>query len=357
METITKHFHIFLAFFFICLFAPITCPAEDIFKAKIIVEVDLSGHDPQEKARLWLPYPMSDRFQAISDIDIQGTFSRSAVYTESEFGFPILYAEWKPGERDRRLRFSFVVERRERKDGPLRDPEIEFIDKSYFTDYLTSSTLRSLNDDVIALAKKITNGRHTPLQKARAVYEWVTSHMERDPKTRGCGKGDVCYLLFKKPSGKCADISSVFVVLMRAVGVPAREVFGLRLSDQAGSKDITRWQHCWSEFYLPGHGWVVADPADYLKFFKKRDLKPCSKEARLLHEYYFGAVDPKRVKFATGRDIILNPRQKNGPLNYFMYPYAEVGGNPIDFLSPGSFAYSITCIGYSSLIKRQNEHK
>jgi len=38
-----------------------------------------------------------------------------------------------------------------------------------------------------------------------------------------------------------------------------------------------------------------------------------------------GGMDPYRITLATGgRGYFLNPRQNDGPLNYFMYPYAEV---------------------------------
>ncbi|HFQ80564.1 MAG TPA: rhodanese-like domain-containing protein, partial [Desulfobacterales bacterium] len=44
---------------------------------------------------------------------------------------------------------------------------------------------------------------------------------------------------------------------------------------------------------------------------------------------------------ALGRDLILNPPQKGAPLNTFGYPYAEVGGKPLDFYKPTAFKYHI----------------
>jgi hypothetical protein len=43
-------------------------------------------------------------------------------------------------------------------------------------------------------------------------------------------------------------------------------------------------------------------------------------------EYFFGAHDENRVEFTRGRDLMLSPKQKGDPLNYFVYPYAEVDG-------------------------------
>ena len=53
-------------------------------------------------------------------------------------------------------------------------------------------------------------------------------------------------------------------------------------------------------------------------------------EAKPIREYYFGAVDEKRVEFGTGRDLVLTPAQAGEPLNYFMYPYAEADGRPLN---------------------------
>ncbi len=45
-----------------------------------------------------------------------------------------------------------------------------------------------------------------------------------------------------------------------------------------------------------------------------------------MKEYYFGNLTEDRVQFTTGRDIDLEPRQAGPALNFFIYPYAEVGG-------------------------------
>ena len=47
-------------------------------------------------------------------------------------------------------------------------------------------------------------------------------------------------------------------------------------------------------------------------------------------EYFFGAHDENRVEFSRGRDLVLVPPQKGEPLNYFVNPYAEADGKPIN---------------------------
>jgi hypothetical protein len=57
-------------------------------------------------------------------------------------------------------------------------------------------------------------------------------------------------------------------------------------------------------------------------------------QANDIREYYFGAVDEYRIALGRGgRGYYLNPRQKDGPLNYFMYPYAEVDGKALGWLA------------------------
>jgi transglutaminase-like putative cysteine protease len=305
----------------------------------VTVEVDLSAQPQGREARLWLPYPVSDRDQLISDIRIAGDYATAEVTTDRVHGTPILYAEWPNEAKSRKLSLAFKVSREEvlRRGFPPREVAWNPAD---YAQYLGASSLGPIDGAVKELADKITRDKPTVLAKARAIYDWACENMYREPATVGCGKGDVCFLL-QKPGGKCTDISSVFIALARASGIPAREIFGLRLGKKA-EEDITGWQHCWAEFFVPGYGWVPADPADVRKAMLVEKLELDDPKTRAYREYFWGGIDPFRFRLAVGRDLVLNPPQAGAPLNTFGYPYAEIGGQPLDFYDPKNFAYRIT---------------
>ena len=117
-------------------------------------------------------------------------------------------------------------------------------------------------------------------------------------------QGDVRALLTTQ-SGKCTDINSVFVGLCRAVDIPAREMFGVRMN----ADDITGNQHCWAEFYLNGTGRVSADPADVLKAVLKGGWTKDQQETKDKAEYCWGGLDSQRVQLSAGRDITLSLRK------------------------------------------------
>ncbi len=305
----------------------------------VTIQVDLSAHPPGEEARLWLPYPTSDAEQVIRGVTVSGDAAESAVYTDRVHQTPVLYARWAPGAATRRLTLQFEVERSEvvRRDFPAREAPWDPAD--YALD-LAATRLGPVDGEVKALADKITRGKTTVLARARAVYDWIVENTYRDPATRGCGPGDVCNFLLK-PGGKCADIHSAYVALARAAGVPAREVFGVRLGKRA-EEDVTGAQHCWAEFYLPGYGWVPVDPSDVRKAMLTEKLHLLDQRTDQLREYFFGAIEPHRVKLSRGRDLTLAPPQDGPPVNYLMYPFAQVGGRTLDWLDPQAFRYTIT---------------
>ena len=305
----------------------------------IDMQFDLSSQPKNAAVRLWIPYPVSDLHQTISNIEWNGNYATAAVYTDKINGTPALYVEWPKGTDHRRLKLSFSVERQEilRSTLPGKEPAWNAAD---YAEYLVPTRLGPIDGAVKELSTAIVKGQTTTLGKAKAIYDWTVENMHRDPQTIGCGRGDVCYLL-QNPGGKCTDISSVYVALCRSAGVPAREVFGLRLGKTA-QQDITGWQHCWAEVFIPGAGWIPADPADVRKAMLVDNLALDSDKVRELRDYFWGGIDAYRFKLASGRDLRLNPAQAGAELNTFGYPYAEVDGKPLDFYDPKSFSYTFT---------------
>ena len=325
--------------FIVFVLLPYVAFATSQVSGTITMEFDLSEHTADQETKLWIPYPISDEDQLITNMNISGDYVESAVYTDQKYSIPMLFARWEKGAQSRKLIMSFDALRKEvvKKDFPKK--EAAWDSKDYAL-YLGATSRGPIDGPVAALAAKIVGDKTRVYDKAKAIYDWICENMYRDPATKGCGPGDVC-LLLQTPGGKCTDIHSVFVALCRAAGVPAREIFGVRMGKKE-VQDITSWQHCWAEFFLPGYGWVPVDPADVRKMMLKHNLKLGDTKTEEYRQYFWGAWDAFRVKLAVGRDLLLNPPQEGAPLNTFGYPYAEIGGKPLDWLDPAAFSYVLT---------------
>jgi len=298
--------------------------------------VTVRTNDTAEVVRLWLPYPVSNDYQTIENVTISGNYNYSGIHAESENGIMIIYAEWTNPEEYPNLMFSFDILRSEMflKNFPEDEGELPV----EMQEFLVPTSLGPTDGIVKEISDETTEDKTTILEKATAIYDYVIEHGERDPNLNFCGDGDVCELL-QILRGKCVDFSSVFVALARSAGVPAREILGTRISKDG---DITGAYHCRAEFYLPNYGWVPVDPSDVAKLMLNEDLEIDDSEVVEARDYFFGAQTETYVDLSTGRDIVLNPAQDAGPLNYFMYPYAEVDGMALDFISQEYLKYSVT---------------
>lgn len=291
----------------------------------VTMQVNLNAPADAKHVRIWIPYPVSDKNQDITDVSVSGNFAASAVYGEPRSKSAILYAEWKEPAKERTLTYSFHVRRKEivrniqKKELPLSNEE--------FREYLDNAWLGASEAKVKAEAAKITKGKKTVLARAQAIYDWVVDNMRRDPNAKGCGLCDIEKLLAER-AGKCADVHAVFTALCRASGVPAREVWGISLP-AAREGDMTRMQNCWAEFYLPGSGWIVVSPSLVHKAALNRKMTPAELKKAQEREYYFGSFDENHVQLGRAEHVVLNPPQSGAPLLYFMYPYAEADGKPL----------------------------
>ena len=310
---------------------------------------------PRGVSRAWIPLPAveDNGWNQVIGNSWTGNAARSEILSDGKYGVSMLYAEWQPGVAAPVIEVTSQVRTRDRAiDFSKPDPAIELpaADRAFFT---APSDLIPTDGLVRKTALKITEGAKTDVEKARAIYEWIVDNTFRDPKVRGCGIGDVRSMLESgNLGGKCADLNALFTGLSRSLGIPARDVYGIRVAPSrygykslgAGSENVTKAQHCRCEFFARGYGWVPVDPADVRKVVLEEppgklavhDPKVVAARKRL-----FGSWEMNWVAFNRGLDVRL-PHSSGPELPYLMYVNAETGGERLDQLDPEALGYGIT---------------
>jgi transglutaminase-like putative cysteine protease len=230
---------------------------------------------------------------------------------------------------------------------------MQHVSKAELDYFLQPSRYVPTDGIVKETALKATAGATTEMQKARAIYDWVVDNTFRDPKVRGCGRGDIRFMLESGDmGGKCADLNALYVGLARSVGLPARHVYGLRIAkSDLGYKSLgvatdkaTKGQHCRVEVYLREHGWVPVDPADVRKVVLEEPPgnRPLSDEmVSKARKRLFGSWEMNWMAYNYAHDVEL-PGSAKQPLTYFMYPQAETAEGRVDPFDPDNFKYEIT---------------
>ena len=221
-------------------------------------------------------------------------------------------------------------------------------------DYFRRSTNLLPTDGIVkTTATAITSGSSTDVEKARAIYEWIVENTVRNPKTRGCGNGDIRFMLETKDlSGKCADLNALYVGLARSAGLPARDAYGIRVAKSelgykslgASSDKITKAQHCRAEVYLTDHGWVPVDPADVRKVILEEPPgnRPLDDDmVKRARARLFGSWEMNWMAYNFAHDVSL-PGSHGKPVAFLMYPQAETVDGRLDSLAADTFEYEIT---------------
>lgn len=131
-----------------------------------------------------------------------------------------------------------------------------------YTNYLKADSGIEVNDVRIqAKAKALTENIVNPYDKSFAIFKFINTSMTYNLSSQYANKGALSALTYKQ--GVCEDYSKLFVALCRASGIPSRAVAGYRNSGLPvinNNIDLTNVSHMWAEVYLPGYGWVIAEP-------------------------------------------------------------------------------------------------
>jgi transglutaminase-like putative cysteine protease len=267
-----------------------------------------------KEVRVWIPAAHSDAFQEVKVISAKGDLPLKKT-GESKDGNEIYFAETtSSAQPELHFDVEYDVVRRERIALMRSQNTVSpfyLLTKEERQHDLQPDALVPITGLPADLAVKVTQGKTEPLDKARAIYDYVFATLKYDKTGTGWGRGDVLYACDAK-KGNCTDFHSLFIAMARSQGIPARFEIGFPLPPDKHSAEIAGY-HCWSDFYIDGRGWIPVDISEAWKHPEKKD-------------YFFGSHDVNRVQFSMGRDLRLTPPQDGKPLNYFVYPYVEVDG-------------------------------
>ena len=309
---------------------------------------------PSGTTRVWLPAAL------ISTTPYQKTLANTfkcdggtaKIFASKTEALGIVAAEFPPGVRPVLTVTSRVATRNWAVD--LSAPaKTQKTTTAELKNYLRPTKLLPTDGIVKESALEITGSAKTDVDKARSIYEWIVENAYRNPKTRGCGVGNIRFMLESRDlGGKCADLNALYVGLARAAGLPARDVYGIRVARSemgykslgASSDNVTKAQHCRAEVYLSAYGWVPVDPADVRKVMLEEppgNRPPDDEMVRKARARLFGSWEMNWMAYNFAHDVTL-PGSSGPMLGFMMYPQAETAGERIDSLDPDSFKYEIT---------------
>lgn len=304
-------------------------------------------------AKLWIPLPMDTDYHEVLKLSYEGDFDEAYIANDNPYNTKLLFVMWGKSSKSREVFVKFDVLMQQRSVN-LKTAKTSTDYPSDVKEFLKGTAHTPVSPFLTNFVKEIIKNKKTPLEKAYAIYDWTVTNMFRDESVKGCGLGDATKIIEQKAfGGKCTDISSIFVALLRNAGIPAREIFGIRVgqskisnacgkADDKGVAKISGAQHCRAEFYIVGIGWIPTDPADVVKVRLQEKLTDKDQKVQDMKKYFFGNWEMNWVAFNYARDFVLNPKPIQYPLNMLGYPYGEIGEDVLDYYDSKVFSYSYT---------------
>jgi len=293
--------------------------------------------------RVWFAVPQQDEYSAIRNFDIGSDYP--ARYARDSWGNRVGYLDVEgPAQEQITLKEQFDLTRTEVRNTftssdtrPLTEQE-----RAALAAYLQPTTHVLVNDEMKKLATSITAGETNPVLAARRLYDWTYKNVNywvKDPdhlKASPVGSAEYC---LRTKTGNCTDFHSLFASLAISSGIPTRMIYGSLLKPTLNGVEVDASYHCWIEFFAPRLGWIPLDAS--LANIYAEEISLNDKNRKLVElttstgyhgadkskvEYYFGNLDERRVVWSTGRDLMMEPPQDDGPINSLPKVYVEIDG-------------------------------
>jgi transglutaminase-like putative cysteine protease len=273
--------------------------------------VDLPGD--AEEVRLWVPLPLSDYAQTISNFSLECPVPYEMTH-DAVYGNRMAHIVSPPE--------PFVVEARYRVSRKRVGVEPVKLEPQPPEKYLTLTPTVRVTSEVEDFAQQAIGDATEPGETGRRVFDSIVDLLSYDKTIPGCGTGNTAWIMRHK-RGKCDDYHALFMAVMISRDIPVRWEQGFPLAAPSGDEKQTgrlagdcTGAHCWASFYSPSEGWIPVDISE-------------GDKAGAGGDFYFGQLSPNRFKVSEGRRVILNPAQGGDPLSTFAFAYAEADGIPL----------------------------
>ena len=308
---------------------------------------------PRGQTRVWVPVPSVDTAWQKSLESAMSSNGKVRMLADGREGARMAYAEFDAAQMQPFVEVTSRIQTQNRLQD-WKQKSVPAETAASLAQWTRATKLIPVDGIVLSTASEATKGARNDVEKAQKIFDWIVSNTYREPKVRGCGEGDIQTMLETgNLGGKCADLNALFVGLCRSVGLPARDVYGLRVAPSAfGYKELggisaklQGAQHCRAEVYLQGYGWVAMDPADVAKVMRQETAQwikdPRNPVVAPVNRVLFGGWEGNWMAYNTAHDVVL-PNAQGPRLGFLMYPHAETGGQGLDAYAPDDFRYRIS---------------
>lgn len=258
--------------------------------------------------RVWIPLPIeTDSQRNVTIVSIEPErYLRSQTGTGADIGvayFEIPLEEVNGSHLNISAKFRFTAYEQRSAIDPVHIGRYNESDPDYIR-YTTPSRNIALTPGLREEARQIVGKETNPYKKAQKIYRHVTGLPYSSlsyPRLLANDSSNLPVSEFVRTTGwgDCGAQSAYFAALCRAAGIPARAIGGRQMIPGYGGG------HFWSEYYLPGYGWIpndvtIAEGADW-------SYNATGADRERYREYYAGNLDPYRLIFQKDVDIPLVP--------------------------------------------------
>ena len=149
--------------------------------------------------------------------------------------------------------FNRIIPVRKKIKFPIEEIPTEYVK------YLQSAEIINSDDrDIVELASKLVEGEDDLFVVVHKLAAWTKNNIKYDLSTLTADVSQKASWVLENKQGVCDELTSLFIAMLRAVGIPAKFVSGIAYTNDPQFPD--NWgAHGWAEVYFPGVGFVPFD--------------------------------------------------------------------------------------------------